>query len=122
MKSCIISCILSFLHLHFSRLLFPCSLESNPPCIFNNRAEVLPFAKTSLNQIRGFAKVFKPKFKGKQKRKEKENRKRLKGCGAALRPKTGTSPRPTILFPEPVLSNRDAPRVDPWLKHDLFSF
>jgi hypothetical protein len=51
----------------------PCSLESNLPCIFNNREEVLPFAKTSLNQIRGFAKVFKPKFKGKQiKEKEKE--------------------------------------------------
>jgi hypothetical protein len=50
----------------------PCSLESNPPCIFNNREEVLPFAKTSLNQIRGFAKVFKSKFKENQKRKEKE--------------------------------------------------
>jgi hypothetical protein len=58
--------------------LLPCSLESNLPCIFNNREEVLPFAKTSLNQIRGFAKAVKSKFKANQKRKEKEKGKNLK--------------------------------------------
>jgi hypothetical protein len=33
--------------------------------MFNKREEVLQFAKTGLNQIRGFVKVFKPKIKRK---------------------------------------------------------
>jgi hypothetical protein len=54
------------------------------------------FAKISLNQIRGFAKVFKSKFKANQKIKEKEIRKRLKGPGGRIRPATEGSPRPTF--------------------------
>jgi hypothetical protein len=51
--------------LHIFKLRLLCSFESNLPCVFNNREEVLQFAKTGLNEIRGFVKVFKPKIKRK---------------------------------------------------------
>jgi hypothetical protein len=42
--------------------------------MFNNREEVLQFAKNSLNQIRGFVKVFQTKN---QKKTKKEKRKKI---------------------------------------------
>jgi hypothetical protein len=46
-------------------------LFQTSPVYLNNREEVHLFAKTSLKQIRSFAKDFKPKFKGKTKKKRK---------------------------------------------------
>jgi hypothetical protein len=95
--------------------------------MFNNREEVLQFAKTGLNQIRGFVKVFKPKIKRKQKRKEKENRKRVKGHGDRIRPATEGSPRPiSPSLPNPYASLFFSPAntwVPQWrhcLRHPFF--
>jgi hypothetical protein len=55
-----------------------------------------------LKQIRGFAKVFKPKFKGKQKEKRKKNKKKAEG------------PRGTILVqPEKEPTAQQEPPPEP---------
>jgi hypothetical protein len=95
MKSCIISCIPSLAFALFKLLCLVLLNQTFPVYLITDRKFYL-FAKISLNQIRGFAKVFKSKFKANQKRREKEIRKRLKGPGGRIRPATEGSPRPTF--------------------------
>jgi hypothetical protein len=87
--------------------------------MFNNREEVLQFAKIGLNQIRGFCKGFKQKSKENRKRKKRKKKKNRKGPAAAHRPGFRNGPRPTSppsrigTRPSPSAADKGAPLVIP---------